>query len=108
MPIAQLLLNLLQVLDKDFTLPIGKAKVMRPGKDVTIVAFSKMVGFSLEAADQLAKEGIDAEVGLSISASVKYRVCGKAHVFLCSNMSLMFGACYGVWTDGEGWSVEAQ
>jgi hypothetical protein len=51
-----------QVLDKDFTLPIGKAKVMRPGKDVTIVAFSKMVGFSLEAAEQLAKEGIDAEV----------------------------------------------
>lgn len=51
-----------EVLDKDFTLPIGKAKVMRQGKDVTIVAFSKMVGFSLEAAEQLAKEGIDAEV----------------------------------------------
>lgn len=53
---------LLQVLDKDFTLPIGKAKVMRSGRDVTLVAFSKMVGHSLAAAEQLAKEGIDAEV----------------------------------------------
>ncbi|KAF8058069.1 PDH2 [Scenedesmus sp. PABB004] len=51
-----------EVLDKDFTLPIGKAKVMRPGKDVTITAFSKMVGFSLEAAEKLSAEGIDCEV----------------------------------------------
>ena len=43
-------------------LPIGKAKVQRAGKDVTLVAFSKMVGFCLQAAEQLAKEGIDAEV----------------------------------------------
>jgi pyruvate dehydrogenase E1 component beta subunit len=39
-----------KVMDKNFTLPIGKAKVMREGKHVTIVAFSKMVKFSLEAA----------------------------------------------------------
>jgi pyruvate dehydrogenase E1 component beta subunit len=48
--------------DPDFVLPLGKAMVMRPGKDVTITAFSMMVGAALEAADQLALQGIDAEV----------------------------------------------
>ncbi len=48
--------------DPDFVLPIGKAKVVRPGKDVTITAFSIMVGKALEAAEALAEEGIDAEV----------------------------------------------
>ena len=42
--------------------PIGKALVMRPGTDVTLVSFSKMVGFCKEAAEELAKEGISAEV----------------------------------------------
>jgi pyruvate dehydrogenase E1 component beta subunit len=46
----------------NFLLPIGKAKVERAGSDVTIVAHSKMVTHSLEAADILAKEGIKAEV----------------------------------------------
>jgi pyruvate dehydrogenase E1 component beta subunit len=46
----------------DYVLPIGKAKVVRPGKDVTIVSYSIGVGVSLEAAEQLAAEGIDAEV----------------------------------------------
>ena len=48
--------------DPDFVLPIGKAKIERPGKDVTITAFSIMVGKALQAADELAKHGIDAEV----------------------------------------------
>jgi pyruvate dehydrogenase E1 component beta subunit len=48
--------------DPDFVLPIGKAKIERRGKDVTIVAFSIMVGKALHAADELAKQGIDAEV----------------------------------------------
>ena len=48
--------------DPDFTIPIGRAKVERPGEDVTIAAFSLMVGKSLEAAEMLAAEGIDAEV----------------------------------------------
>ncbi len=48
--------------DPDFTIPIGRAKVERPGADVTIVTFSLMVGVALEAAEQLAAEGIDAEV----------------------------------------------
>jgi len=38
------------VLDKDFVLPLNKAKIEKEGSDVTITAFSKMVGFSLEAA----------------------------------------------------------
>ncbi|KAK3418820.1 hypothetical protein EUGRSUZ_H03385 [Eucalyptus grandis] len=51
-----------EALDSSFCLPIGKAKIEREGKDVTITAFSKMVGLSLEAAEILAKEGITAEV----------------------------------------------
>lgn len=51
-----------EVLDANFTLPIGKAKVERQGKDVTITAFSKMVGYALKAAEILAEEGISAEV----------------------------------------------
>jgi len=47
---------------KDWTVPIGKARIARPGKDVTITAFSIMVGKALEAAEKLAEEGIDAEV----------------------------------------------
>jgi pyruvate dehydrogenase E1 component beta subunit len=43
-------------------LPIGKARIVREGKDVTIVSYSIGVGISLEAADKLAEEGIDAEV----------------------------------------------
>jgi len=48
--------------DPEFILPIGKAKVERAGKDVTITAFSIMVGKALAAAEELAKQGIDAEV----------------------------------------------
>ena len=46
----------------DFVLPIGKAKVLRTGADVTITAFSLMVDRALRAAEALAKEGIEAEV----------------------------------------------
>jgi len=48
--------------DEDFVLPIGKAKIEREGKDVTLVAFSIMVGVALDAAAKLAEQGIDAEV----------------------------------------------
>jgi pyruvate dehydrogenase E1 component beta subunit len=51
------------VMDKDFVIPIGKAKIERAGTDVTITAFAKMVGFSLQAAEILQKEhGISVEV----------------------------------------------
>ena len=46
----------------DFTIPIGKAKVVRPGSDVTIVSFGIGMTYALGAAEALAKEGIEAEV----------------------------------------------
>lgn len=46
----------------DFVIPIGRAKIEREGSDVTIVAYSIMVGKSLKAAEILAEQGIDAEV----------------------------------------------
>ncbi len=46
----------------DFVLPIGKAKIARPGKDVTIVSFSIGMSYALKAAEALAGEGIEAEV----------------------------------------------
>ena len=48
--------------DDDWIVPIGKANYLRSGSDVTIVAFSIMVGRALEAADRLAEQGISAEV----------------------------------------------
>jgi pyruvate dehydrogenase E1 component beta subunit len=46
----------------DFTVPIGRARIARPGTDVTIIAFSRMVQVALEAAEKLAEEGVSAEV----------------------------------------------
>jgi len=48
--------------DDEFIVPIGKAKIERAGKHVTLVAFSIMVGVALKAADALAELGIEAEV----------------------------------------------
>jgi pyruvate dehydrogenase E1 component beta subunit len=46
----------------DFVLPIGKARIARAGNDVTIVSFSMGMTYALKAAEELAKDGIDAEV----------------------------------------------
>jgi len=46
----------------DFTVPIGKARIARAGSDVTIISWSNGMTYSLKAADELAKEGIEAEV----------------------------------------------
>lgn len=51
-----------EALSKDFLIPIGKAKVERVGKHVTLVAHSKAVELALEAANELAGKGIEAEV----------------------------------------------
>lgn len=48
--------------DGDFTIAIGESKVQRPGDDVTIVTYSKGLEISMKAADQLASDGIEAEV----------------------------------------------
>jgi 2-oxoisovalerate dehydrogenase E1 component beta subunit len=47
---------------EEYTVPIGKAKVVREGKDLTIVAYGAMVWTALEAADKLAEEGASVEV----------------------------------------------
>jgi pyruvate dehydrogenase E1 component beta subunit len=46
----------------DFVLPIGKARIARDGKDVTVVSYSRGMAYALDAAKRLAEEGIDAEV----------------------------------------------
>jgi pyruvate dehydrogenase E1 component beta subunit len=48
--------------DKDYIIPIGKAKIKREGSDVTIVAHGKMYHVAKQAAEQLAKDGIEAEI----------------------------------------------
>jgi pyruvate dehydrogenase E1 component beta subunit len=48
--------------ENDYTIPLGKADVKRAGSDVTVVAISRMVSFSLQAAEQLSAEGVEAEV----------------------------------------------
>ena len=51
-----------EVPEEEYLIPFGKADVKRKGADVTIIAYSRQVFFALEAAEALAKEGIDAEV----------------------------------------------
>jgi pyruvate dehydrogenase E1 component beta subunit len=51
-----------EVPDEEYTVPIGKSKIQRPGRDVTIVTYSKMLEVSTKAADLLAKDGIEVEI----------------------------------------------
>jgi pyruvate dehydrogenase E1 component beta subunit len=52
-----------EVPDEEYLIPLGKAEVKRPGKDLTIIAWSKMVPLvALKVAEELAREGIEAEV----------------------------------------------
>ena len=51
-----------EVPEGDYVVPIGKSIVQRPGRDVTIVTYSKMLETSTKAADELAKEGIEVEI----------------------------------------------
>ncbi len=51
-----------EVPDGDFVVPIGKSTIQRPGRDITLVTYSKMLEISTKAADQLAKEGIEVEI----------------------------------------------
>ena len=55
---------------EDYTVPFGKARIWREGKDVTIVSFGIGMTYALEAAEKLAEEGIDAEV-------IDLRTCGR-------------------------------
>jgi pyruvate dehydrogenase E1 component beta subunit len=51
-----------EVTDGDFTVPLGKSKVHRPGRDVTVVTYSKSLETSSKAAEQLSKDGIEVEI----------------------------------------------
>ncbi len=51
-----------EVPEGDYVIPIGKSKVQRPGKDVTIISYSKGLEISMKAAEELAKEGVEAEI----------------------------------------------
>jgi pyruvate dehydrogenase E1 component beta subunit len=51
-----------EVPEGDYTVPIGKSKIQRPGKHVTLITYSKMLELSTKAADQLAQEGIEVEI----------------------------------------------
>ena len=51
-----------EVPEGEYTIPLGVADIKRPGNDVTLVAHAKMVHVALEAAEELEKEGIDAEI----------------------------------------------
>ena len=51
-----------EVPDGEFTVPIGKSTVQRPGRDVTIVTYSKGLEISMKAAEELAKDGVEAEI----------------------------------------------
>ena len=51
-----------EVPDGDYIIPIGKSKIQRPGKDVTIVTYSKGLEISMKAADELAKDSIQVEI----------------------------------------------
>jgi pyruvate dehydrogenase E1 component beta subunit len=49
-------------MSNDFVIPIGKAKIERSGKDITLIGHSRAVEFCLDAAEAMAKEGVDCEV----------------------------------------------
>jgi pyruvate dehydrogenase E1 component beta subunit len=51
-----------EVPEEEYTTPIGVSKVQRPGNDVTLVTYSKMLDVSMKAAEQLSKDGIDVEI----------------------------------------------
>jgi pyruvate dehydrogenase E1 component beta subunit len=48
--------------DKDFSIPFGKAQILKEGKDISLIGYSRMTHVNLAAAELLAKDGIDAEV----------------------------------------------
>jgi pyruvate dehydrogenase E1 component beta subunit len=65
-----------EVPESEYLLPIGVADIKRKGKDVTLISFGKMMKVALEAAEQMAKEGIDCEViDLRSVRPIDYATC---------------------------------
>ena len=54
--------NKMEIPEDDYLVEIGKAKIMRPGADITVVSYSRMIHFCSEATNELAKSGIDVEL----------------------------------------------
>ncbi|MDO8690654.1 MAG: alpha-ketoacid dehydrogenase subunit beta [Dehalococcoidia bacterium] len=89
-----------EVPDEEYLVPIGKADIKRPGKDLTVIAYGLMLHYSLEAAERLSKEGVEVEVvdprtlvpldKQTILESVKKT--GKALVVYEANRTGGFGA----------------
>ena len=74
--------------DEDLTLPLGQAAVKREGKDITLISWSRELIFALEAAEELSKEGIDAEV-IDLRSlvpldweTIKESICKTHHVVI--------------------------
>ena len=77
-----------EIMDTNFILPIGKAKIEREGTDVSIVTFSRQVGSALEAAEILAKDGVSVEVInlrslRPIDRDAIIRTVNKTHRLVC-------------------------
>jgi pyruvate dehydrogenase E1 component beta subunit len=65
-----------EVPEGEYLLPIGVADIKRKGKDVTVISFGKMMKVALEAAEEMAKEGIDCEViDLRTVRPIDYATC---------------------------------
>jgi pyruvate dehydrogenase E1 component beta subunit len=68
-----------EIPDKDYTVPLDRAAVRRPGTDLTILSWLLMLHFSLDAAEQLAGEGIDAEViDVRSLSPIDYQTIGES------------------------------
>lgn len=93
------------VVPEGFAVPFGKARIRRPGKDLTILAYGTPVHFALEAAEALAKEGVEAEVIdlrslLPLDTEAIFASVKKTHRALVAHEDKVFG--------GFGGEVAAQ
>lgn len=93
-----------EVPEEDYIVPIGKAKVKREGKDLTIVAYGAMVSKSMNAANMLEKEGISAEVIDLISISPIDHETIVNSVIKTSRLLIVHEACL---TGGVGGEIAA-
>lgn len=85
-----------QVEEADFIVPLGSAKVVREGSDITVVTYSNMVNLALEAANQLSAEGVSVEV-IDLRSLVPLDIATvalsaqKTHLVLAAHESWTFG-----------------
>ena len=77
------------VMESDFVLPIGKAKIQRAGSDISLIAHSIGVGFAMDAAELLAQEGISCEV---------MKLCQQAHLIPLFRWSTFAQSAHWTWT----------